>query len=142
MIEQAFMKVFEEAMKTATYKGYDEAILLSSGGVSLGQLAAEDHPYARRHGMPLRDPTIINAQTGAFRNDWKNPPPTVMGDTIEGYIENHNPVADYLTQPDGAPNSKMFQRPIDKEVEAFTETELENQILKGLAAFSKTDIYV
>lgn len=141
-LEDEFLKVFTDSMKEATADGFDEAILFSSGGTSLAQLAAEDHPYAKRHGFPLRDPEIINAQTGAFRADWKNPQPVVMGDTVEGFIENHNPVADYLTQPRGSEKSTMFQRPIDEEVEAATATALEKRINENLDKFSKLTINI
>ena len=139
-LESAFMNAFVDAMKEATADGFDEAILFSSGGTSLAQLAKEDHPYARRHGFPLRDPEIINAQTGAFRAAWQNPEPVVMGDMVEGFIENHDPVADYLTQPLGSPKSTMFQRPIDEEVEAATATALEKRINENLDKFSKLTI--
>ena len=133
------------AMTKATEDGYEKAIIESSGNTSLGQLAKEDHPYARRHGFPLRDPAYINAQTGAFRNAWKNPAPTVMGHTIEGYIENHDPAADYLTQNRGqigTRQSYMVERPIDEKVEAFTAESLNIRIAEQLRILETTDIYL
>lgn len=145
MIQKAIEDVFVLSMKEATKAGYDEAIFLSSGNVSQKELDREDNPYARRHPRPLRDPAIINAQTGQFRADWENPPPTSYGGTIEGYIENHNPIADYLTQKRGqigAYQSFMVERPIDDEVEDFTEKALEDRIAFNLRKLETTDIYI
>ena len=112
--------------------GLEDAQVLSQGPISLGQLRKEDHPYARRHGFPLREPFVINEQTGAFLRDWKTEEPEVNGDTVDGWILNQNPVAGYLTQPDGSPKTTMFRRPIDAMVAGTTEIHLENRIMANL----------
>jgi len=134
-----------DAMTEATKFGYQNAQIMSQGTESLGQLRAADHPYARRHGLPLRDPAIINEQTGDFLRSWINPAPERNGDVVEGSIENDNWVADYLTQKPGRMGkyrSKMFKRPIDDEVEAITKTALETSLVKHLQKFADTDIEI
>jgi len=41
----------------------------SSGGRTLPQLAADDHPYATRHGH-YTGSALINRQSGSFFSDW------------------------------------------------------------------------
>jgi hypothetical protein len=138
MVLKAFQEAMEKAMGIATHKGLVEAQVMSQGPNSLGALAREDHPYAKRHGFPLRDPAIINEQTGAFLRDWKEDPVAVIGDTVQGAILNFNPVADYLKNG----TKFMFQRPIDEEIEAKTATFLEDEIRKQLRIFETTDFYL
>ena len=142
MIQQALLDAAARATKTATDKGLAEAQVMSQGPESLGALALADHPYARRHGFPMRDPAVINEQTGAFLRDWKTDPVETDQNTVHGAIVNENPVADYLTQPYGAPKSKMFARPIDAFVEDKTEGFLITALQHELEAFENTDFYI
>lgn len=91
-----------------------EADWLSSGGISLRQMRRKhfDHPYAKRHGAPRRDPAVINVQTGAFRRGWQGAPVQETGGELVSAIYNTDPKAPYLEQLDGGPRSPMFQRPI------------------------------
>lgn len=86
------------------------AMNLSSGGYSLADLAAMDHPYARRHGgqnVPYGDPAKINKQSGEFMRYWKL---DVGGYTARMY--NFSPIGGYLV----GGTSKMIARPIDKRI--------------------------
>ncbi len=66
----------------------------------------------------------------------------VYSETVLGVIKNENPVADYLTQPTGAPKSKMFQRPIDTEVSLKLESFLPAAIEKALSKFEDQDLVI
>ena len=139
---KSFADAFNEALLGAvnetTTKGLAEAQVMSQGPNSLGALAREDHPYAKRHGFPLRNPAIINEQTGKFLRDWKREDATAVSDSIEGSILNENPVADYLK--DGT--KFMFARPIDQVVSAKMEVFLEDALTRNLKAFEDTDFII
>jgi hypothetical protein len=141
-LDEALDKVLIAAVDETTKKGLVEAQVMSQGTASLGQLASEDHPYAKRHGFPLRNPAIINEQSGDFLRDWERSPAVRIGDNIESEVGNFNPIADYLTQPDGSPKSKMFQRPIDQVVEAKMEVFLEDALTRRLKEFEDNDIII
>jgi hypothetical protein len=127
-------KGFEDGLKD----GVREGVVLSSGSLSYGDLKSLDHPYARRHGMPLLPPEYINHHPGGtFRDAWEKRGPRWQGDDLVGSVENHDPVADYLTQPSGAPKSKMFARPIDKLVEAGMIDDIEIRVNQRVAGFAR-----
>jgi hypothetical protein len=128
-IEKGFSEGIADVVK--------QAMALSSGPYSLGELAAMDHPYAKRHGVPLLPPEIINVQTGDFRRAWRGGMTLPFGDDLEGQITNDNWVSDYLTQPAGGHRSNMFQRPIDKEVEDDVPSMVENRVNQRVADFGK-----
>lgn len=79
------------------------AIDASSGDITTAQLRREDHPYAKRHGAPRRDPSRINTQTGSFRSMWR-----AVGTAIGGQVLNDSRVADWLEQG----TDTMFARPV------------------------------
>ena len=85
--------------------------LRSRGGLSPADLRRLDHPYARRHGSPLLDPSVVNRDRGDFEEGW-----TATELDPDGYSEvvfNSDPKAEYLAQEDPEPTSTtMFQRPI------------------------------
>jgi hypothetical protein len=84
----------------------------SSGKRSLNELARKklDHPYAKRHGKPRLDPSIINSQSGEFRSSWE----IQEGNTLEAGIAivNFSPSAGYLEEG----TKYMFARPIDEKI--------------------------
>lgn len=74
-VERAATKA---SLKTAQ-EGLKAAVKSSSGAATQKQLAKEGHPYAVSHlttganvgfGLSTRNPSIINAITGKFRDDW------------------------------------------------------------------------
>lgn len=142
MIQKALEDAAVRATMHATGEGLKEAQVMSQGPLSLGALIDMDHPYARRHGFPLADPAVINEKSGAFLRDWKTDPVEVDYNIVHGAIVNENPVADYLTQPYGAPKSKMFARPIDAFVEKKTEEFLITAFQYELEALENTDFYI
>lgn len=85
----------------------------SSGGYSLASLARMDHPYARRHGIPLEEPGIINVQSGVFRRSWTSFGPYSVNDKLISRVANLDPKANYLEQRWGHPKTRMFARPIN-----------------------------
>ena len=89
----------------------------SSGPYSLQKLADMDHPYAKRHGTPQLDPSIINLQTGRFRSSWATEAVIWTGGYSVARLINDNPVADKLRLG----TQFMFARPVD--VRVATETE-------------------
>lgn len=122
-------------MEQACKDGFNKAIELSSGTMSIGQLKDLDHPYARRHGMSLLPPEVINTNSGEFLESWKLGEVETTNKKVTGDITNNSRVADYLTQPDGSDKSNMNVRPIDKSVEEYVEQQLEIYILENLKAF-------
>lgn len=101
----------------------EEAIRRSSGPYSLAELAAMDHPYARRHGTPLLDPSIVNDQTGGFRSRWRSPEIIRFGPEVSGRIVNDADVADWLQN--GTPT--MVPRPIAEAVEIYGQESVERR---------------
>jgi hypothetical protein len=137
-----FRDVFVHAVGFSNRQGLDKAIALSGGGISLAQLASLDHPYARRHGRPLLDPGVINRQTGDFQAAWKMEDPKIVADNVEATVKNEDWKADYLTQPKGWPKTKMFQRPIDKEVEQYIEDTLNKELNQRIKQLENKDYYI
>lgn len=103
-IARAEGKTLNQAFKLA-YK-------YSLGTLSYYDLAAMDHPRAKRHGAP-RLGLPINQHTGAFVSDWQTFGPTFSGGDLHSTLANFNRVADFLEF--GTPT--MFAVPIVPEIE-------------------------
>lgn len=102
-----------------------EALRLSSGTLSYADLAKMDHPYAKRHGEPRLNPSIINAHTeGGFRDSWR------IRYESDGSITvyNDSPHASFLE--DGTP--KMFRRPIDEKLRDMIPATIEQRLRERL----------
>lgn len=84
----------------------------SSGPLSRADLIAQDHPYARRHGAPQAEPSIINVDTGRFRDAWEIDGPSEAGGTVRGALWNASPEAEFLETG----TTFMFERPIADRV--------------------------
>lgn len=90
----------------------------SQGTATPEELAAEDHPYARRHGQPQRDPREVNRQTGEFAAAWLFDAPRFEGDDVVGAVYNADPKAAAFL----APGTRfMFARHPEELAEAETE---------------------
>jgi len=134
--ETALRNGIKKAEGKSATAGKRIAQKLSSGPYSSEELAAMDHPYARRHGAAQIDPAVINAQSGAFRRDWK----TGQGDWVEGSllttVENDNRVAKFMHG-----TKKMVPRPIEeltaKILEPVRNENLSNAIEKAIEGASK-----
>lgn len=113
----------------ALQDGLEFARQMSSGGVTASQLAAEDHPFATRHGSPRRDLIPINIQTGVFLSAW-----TVVLRGHGGQIINDAPHADDIVR--GGPF--VFARPIDLVVEGFVRVSYEHRIQQALRRLAFT----
>lgn len=99
----------------------DEARRRSSGPFSSAELAAADHPYARRHGGAFSGaypPGTINVQRGAFLSGWEM---DIGPDSAR--VSNQTEVADFLK--DGT--RFMVPRPVGDEVEAAAGEEIGRQ---------------
>lgn len=123
------MAQIEEGQRRGLDKALSRALVIarrqSSGRLSSSALARADHPYARRHGSPRRDPSRINVQTGTFRAAWESR--LGFGGFSGGYmiqrgqIVNEARVADWLDQG----TRVMFRRPIREAIEAKIGLEAE-----------------
>jgi hypothetical protein len=142
MIADALTKELLKAVEKTADEGLIEAQLLSQGPISQGVLTEEDHPYAKRHGAPQRDPSIINEHTGDFLRSWDTVFADVYGDSIESGIVNDNPVADYLNQTWGGSRSTMFRRPIKDKVEELVTPKFEKNVQDALDRLGSQDIYL
>lgn len=106
------------------------AVRLSSGTLSLGDLAAEDHPFARRHGRPRRDPGVLNVQSGVFRASWERTPVRREGDALRVDVWNVDPKARQFLEPG---TGAMFARPVDERALQATEPYLERRFARAMA---------
>lgn len=110
----------ERGLTAAMASTYTEALRLSSGPVSMEEIAhTYDHAYARRHGVALLDPLVINEQTGKFKSDWQYPVVTETAGDFEGELRNDSPVADFLNQG----TLSMLGRDVQTHLQEFAETE-------------------
>lgn len=118
-----------DAVNISTWEGLRFAVQSSSGLWSTAILRKADHPYAKRHSALKLNPGVINAQTGAFRADWR-PSYALKTDFstrgVTAAITNDNEVADYLTFG----TMFMHARPVDKRVEARWARIATREILK------------
>lgn len=85
-----------------------EARSRSTGPYSTRQLAAMDHPYARRHGSPRLPAEVINVQTGGFLRRWRTAGPVPHGTGYRGSVRNDADYAGYLDTG----TKRMFRRPV------------------------------
>ena len=86
------------------------AVYYTSGPLTQADLRHEDHPFAKRHGTPQRDPERVNLWGGGVAGHWETDGPQEDDDGLFGTLENTDPKAPYLEQPDGGPHSTMFPR--------------------------------
>lgn len=110
-IEQIALQVEESGslvVDELVERGVQIARERSSGTASEAQLRREDHPYARRHGAPRRDPSIINRHRGVFYAAWRS-----VSAFSAGQIINDSDVANFMR--DGT--TYMFERPVGVAVE-------------------------
>lgn len=114
--QQRLVRSIQEAEARTAKSGLEIARKQSSGTTSTAQLRKEDHPYAKRHGSPKRDPSTINVQSGAFRAEWH----IQTGRSLEDgpAIVNYSKVAGFLQA--GTPT--MFERPVELVVIAKLQT--------------------
>jgi hypothetical protein len=93
----------------------------SSGSFSAADLRALDHPYARRHPLPLLDPDEVNVESGEFQHAWRLEGPQQRGDRLTTRVFNTSRVAPYLDQQDPPPSVTPMvpRRPQEK---AWKET--------------------
>lgn len=101
-----------EAERMTGREALKKAIQYSSGDHTLAALAAIGHPYAKRHGAPRLDPSVINTQTGVFRAAWQFYDLGYNGNAHTVQVQNYSMVAQYLRYG----TRFMFARPIDQRV--------------------------
>lgn len=110
------MNDLERDLAQAMDEAADEALNLarrySSGTFPMPALRRMGHPYARRHGTPRRDPSIINAQTGQFVKAWKKRHIVIQGGEVIAQVVNESPHAAFLNG-----TRFMFDRPVEVRVE-------------------------
>ena len=117
-IEQA-RKAMQKEWQWASHKAIDYALAeglksakrRSSGGLTYKQMRQEDHPYAVRHGVARRDPSVINSHRGVFKRGWFTQKVFTVTDW-GGAIINDSENAGFLK--DGT--RFMVRRPIDDAV--------------------------
>lgn len=107
----------EYELRRAEQETLDQALSLavrySSGTESLAQLQKAGHPYARRRGAPGRDPSVINAQSGAFRAAWRAEGPYERGvGRLVCSVLNDDPKTALLAKG----TRWMFARPLPERV--------------------------
>jgi hypothetical protein len=104
--------------------GLEIAIEQSSGTLSEDDLAAMDHPYARRHATPGADPEVVNVHTDVFREHWETDSKE-SADGVEGDIFNTADYADeiedggrlWIPRPVNAAVARRLQPIRDEELE-------------------------
>ncbi len=101
-----------------------EALRLSSGTLSYADLARMDHPYARRHGSPRMDPSVINAHTELFKQSWR------IRREADGSLTIYNdaPYATFLMTG----TRTMFRRPVDDVLRGMIPATIEQRLRERL----------
>ena len=130
--EQAIPKVITGASKAAYLTAQDGrqwAIFFSSGTVTTAQLRVLNHPYGLgssgpkgiRGPVPYGDASIINAQSGKFRDDWVvyvNSKGIGLVTGLVSYgVKNVDPIASFLQFG----TRKMVARPLEVGLTAFMQ---------------------
>lgn len=135
VIEQANEDLNElllEAMNLAIQDTFNKAIEMSSGDVSRSDLRKLDNPYAKRHGFPLLDASIINEQTGFLKSNWRMEIVSSLKSLkVDGAVINDTWYIDYLVQG----TKTMFSRPIDKVLEQYMEQRIIFHVRQALELF-------
>lgn len=122
------------ALQETTRDALARAQWWSSGGLTERDLRRLDRPYAKRHGSPRLNPDFVNRQSGVFQASWRSGGPAETGDgDLLASVFNVDPKAPYLEQPDGGPNSLMFQRHPHEQVAAEVEPRFEQRVALALA---------
>jgi len=118
-IELLVEQVAAMAVSQVAEAVYQEAWRRSSGNTTKAELRWADYPYAKRHGSPLLDPSIINVHspTDGFRSQWVKE----MGDDpYHAFVFNDSEVADYLQEG----TRYAFSRPIAQATEDAVESRM------------------
>ena len=121
-------------LRTAQFM-YDQAKILSSGPLSQRQITKMGHGYAKAHPDPPLPASIINEQTGEFKEGWRI---EMFYDSTDGGVMgrlvNDTRHAD-LIEAGGTSRSRMIARPIQSIVEKRSQKErvnnIENAILQA-----------
>lgn len=117
----AALEVVDEVMDEALAKAQE----MSSGPYSQAQLDAMGNPFSAASPQDFPPAEIINKQSGNFFEAWKKRPTLALGDEIFGEVDNYDPVADFLEFG----TSKMVERPIAQELQAFVDAQIEARLL-------------
>lgn len=130
-LEREIHRDLQGAVRRTLSAAKQEAKRLSSGPLSFADLARLDHPYARRHGsrgntavMPGKDPSVINVQTGAFKEAWQVDNPQGGDTTVSGRLFNLDEKADFLQYG----TRFMVARPIPQRLEGFVRDRAEKEV--------------
>lgn len=132
-------KALYDALKAAELAtlqfGLEQAIVMSSGPISLSWMRRNDHPYSQRNPHPPLKPSIINSQSGQFRAGWEIEMFYVTGEGVTGRLVNESRHADFI-EAGGSGRSKMIERPIarilEKRMEPVRLANLELALLKAI----------
>jgi hypothetical protein len=117
-----------QAVNDTLHAGYGLAIQHSSGTHSSADLARLDHPFATRHGSPLLDPSVINAQTGQFRAAWRTEGPKPTAGGVGGAIVNDDPKVQVLK-----PGTRlMFARPVEDRIARELAPVFETNVIRAI----------
>lgn len=119
-IRGALLAEAERLVQRAADAGLEAAMLWSSGSQSLSDLRRQDHPYARRHGTPLLDPSRINVQSGQFRAAWES-----RGGGLQRSVVNESEVADYMKGTRSMVSRPIWERIEEAMLEAVPGAELD-----------------
>lgn len=103
-IERLTNRAIDKCMKRLRGRLLTKLRYWSSGGLSYDALRELDYPFAKRHGSPLLDPSIINFHEGetGVRDGWE-----VEIDGNELIVTNESDIYNDFLQPG---TSKMFAR--------------------------------
>ena len=127
------VKVAEtQSLEAARY----ELEATSRGTLSPGDLRRLDHPYARRHGSPLRNPAILNQKSGETARSWHTSPVSETSEGTQGSVVNRSPAAKWI-KSGGKGSSKMVERPIVEHVKSRIRAEREARLASAIKSVLK-----
>jgi hypothetical protein len=135
-IAEEFTHAIARGVEHAMHDTEREADRRSAGPYSSAELAAKDHPYAKRHGSPQLDPSIVNEQTGDFREHWKRSLTVIQKGDYDSRLINESEHADYLKNG----NKFTFRRPIGEALEEYAAEEVPKRIEQQLSQLLKLEI--
>lgn len=123
-LPELYRRALTRGVRRALKETLSLAQEMSSGSMTDKDYRLLDHPFARRHGVALSNPAIINIHSGEFLEAWSISLPDMSSSEIAGRVWNDAPVTEFLEG-----TTKMLPRPIGTELERFLKERL-NETLK------------
>lgn len=128
---------FEQGARTLVDRTANDALAAairwSSGTASPADLRREDHPYARRHGAPRRNPRRVSRQSGAFVARWARSPVRETDGGFSASVTNDDPKTGFFVHG----TRLMFARRPDEAAEEEVRPRFERGLARLVARVTR-----